>query len=263
MDVAAHHCLGHNQFHELQKVILEFDPSLRRVQEYINVVKDFLRNRRAFDLLYSNQVFTRDYVYAGLLAIQLFIAFSTWDARVGHLQNAYAHLSVAHKLFRKSGKDDKEEKEATEGVPEAVNDSGQEMESHRRRNLETVRLQMAVCEEMPEMAASLDLFGCTASQCEVAEVLLVGGHWDLSQRIIDFLDLLAVELCVRASNQIATIQARPPTGSITPKFIEAIRKLPPVEWDSRVSNVVNIWIIEKAELKAALGTSVDASLKVH
>ena len=91
----------------------------------------------------------------------------------------------------------------------------------------------------------------------------MGGHWDLSQRIIDFLDLLAVELCVRASNQRATIQARPPTGSITPKFIEAIRKLPPVEWDSRVSNVVNIWIIEMAERKAALGTSVDASLKVH
>lgn len=252
VDVVAHHCLAHNQFHELQKVILEFDPSLRRVQEYLNVLKDFLRNRRALDLLYSYQVFTKDYVNAGLLAIQLFIASSTWDARVGHLQNAFAHLSVAHKLFRKRGKDDKEEKDTTEGVPEAADDSGQEMEAHLRRNLETVRLQMAVCEEMPEMAASLDLFGCIASQCEVAEQLLVAGQWELSQKIIDFLDLPAVELCVRASNQIATIQARSPAGSITPvvKFIEAIRKLPPVEWDSLVSNVVNIWIIEKAELKA-------------
>merc|ERR1712232_681604 len=51
---------------------------------------------------------------------------------------------------------------------------------------------------------------------------------------------------------IATVEARSPTGSITPvvRFIESIRKLPPVEWDSLVSNVVNIWIIEKAELKA-------------
>ena len=55
--MVAHHCLAHNQFHELQKaaddpvfsadrpqvfsaqVILDFDPSLRRVQEYLNSVK--------------------------------------------------------------------------------------------------------------------------------------------------------------------------------------------------------------------------------
>merc|ERR1719453_1460561 len=105
VDVVAHYCLAHNQVHELQKVILEFDPSLRRVQEYLNVLKDFLINRRALDLLYSYQVFTKDYVNAGLLAIQLFIASSTWDARVGHLQNAFAHLSIAHKqlLSRKKG----------------------------------------------------------------------------------------------------------------------------------------------------------------
>ena len=41
-------------------------------------------------------------------------------------------------------------------------------------------------------------------------------------------------------------------GSIAPvvKFLQAIPKLPPVEWDSLVSNVVNIWIIEKEELNA-------------
>merc|ERR1719160_1533541 len=97
VDVVAHHCLAHNQFYALQRVILDFDPSLRRVQEYLDVLKDFLRNRRALDLLYSYQVFTKDYLNAGLLAIQLFIASNTWDARVGHLQNAYAHLNVAYK----------------------------------------------------------------------------------------------------------------------------------------------------------------------
>jgi len=86
-------------------VILDFDPSLRRVQEYLSALKDFLRDRRALDLLYSYQVFTKDFVNAGLLAIQLFIASNTWDARVGHLQNALAHLSDAHKQFfgRKKG----------------------------------------------------------------------------------------------------------------------------------------------------------------
>merc|ERR1719262_1206779 len=126
-------------------------------------------------------------------------------------------------------------------------------EADIRRNLETVRLQMAVCEAMPtEMPHNLDLFGPMTSQCEVAERLLVHGHFDLAQRVIDFLDLPAVELCVRASNQIATTEARSPTGSITPvvRFLESIPKLPPVEWDSLVSNVVNIWIIEKAELQA-------------
>jgi len=102
VDVVAHYCLAHNQFAELQKVILDFDPSLRRVQEYLNVLKEFLRDRRALDLLYSYQVFTKDFMNAGLLAIQLFIASNTWDARGGHLQNAYAHLSVAYKqLFGK------------------------------------------------------------------------------------------------------------------------------------------------------------------
>lgn len=68
--------------------------------------------------------------------------------------------------------------------------------------------------------------------------------------MIDFLELPAVELCIRASNQIATQQARQESGSIAPvvRFLQAIPKLPPVEWDSLVSNVVNIWIIEKEEL---------------
>jgi len=277
VDVVAHHCLAHNQFHELQKVILAFDPSLRRVQEYLNVLKEFLRNRRALDLLYSYQVFTKDYVNAGLLAIQLFIASNTWDARVGHLQNAFAHLTIAQKqlLSRKkghhvdpkegsgadgSGQGSSSAHDAADGATygagsETMVDgiSGLEItEADIRRNLETVRLQMAVCEAMPtEMPHHLDLFGSTSSQCEIAERLLVAGHYDLAQRHIDFLDLPAVELCVRASNQIATVEARCASGSITPvvKFLEAVRKLPPVEWDSLVSNVVNIWIIEKTELR--------------
>ena len=77
------------------------------------------------------------------------------------------------------------------------------------------------------------------------------GHFKLAQRVMDFLELPAVELCIRASNQIATQQARQETGSILPvvRFLQAIPKLPPVEWDSLVSNVVNIWIIEKEELR--------------
>merc|ERR1712232_1106058 len=48
------------------------------------------------------------------------------------------------------------------------------------------------------------------------------------------------------------MEARASHGSIAPvvKFLEAVPKLPPVEWDSLVSNVVNIWIIEKAEMRA-------------
>jgi hypothetical protein len=140
---------------------------------------------------------------------------------------------------------------AAETVGEGINEEITEAEI--RRNLETVRLQIAICEAMPtEMPHNVDLFGPTMSQCEVAERLLVHAHFDLAQRVIDFLDLPAVELCVRASNQIATTEARSLTGSITPvvRFLESIPKLPPVEWDSLVSNVVNIWIIEKAELQA-------------
>merc|ERR1719191_785235 len=170
VDVVAHHCLAHNQFYALQRVILDFDPSLRRVQEYLNVLKDFLRNRRALDLLYSYQVFTKDYVNAGLLAIQLFIASSTWDARVGHLQNAFAHLSVAQQQllsrnFKKAhhpeikeggGRDGGDREDSTSsgtaggtsygagGETMVDGISGLEItEADIRRNLETVRLQMA------------------------------------------------------------------------------------------------------------------------
>merc|ERR1740117_2904712 len=102
------------------------------------------------------------------------------------------------------------------------------------------------------MPHNVDLFGHVSCQCEVAERLLVAAHFDLAQRVVDFLDLPAVELCVRASNQIATLEARSTTGTIAPvvRFLECIPKLPPVERDSLVSNVINIWIIEKAELKA-------------
>ena len=252
VDVVAHHCLAHNQFHELQKVILDFDPSLRRVHEYLNSVKDFLRDRRAFDLLYSYEVFTKNHVSAGFLAIQLFVQSGTWDARVGHLQNAEAHLGLAHRKVRR-----KEGKDGTDSLPDSTvppDAAESDLEgADIKRNLETVRIQRAVCEAMPaEMPQNAVLFGDLPAQCEVAELLMVNGHFKLAQKVIEFLDLPAVELCIRASNQIATQQARHSTGSIAPvvRFLQAIPKLPPVEWDSLVSNVINIWIIEKEELNA-------------
>lgn len=267
VDVVAHHCLAHNQFHELQKVILDFDPSLQKVQEYLNSVKEFLRDRRALDLLYSYEVFTRNFVNAGFLAISLFVQSSTWDARVGHLQNAEAHLGFAHRklLSRKKGEGKDGTGDGTSENPgtaaqESMTASGDAVSLEAKmgiadikRNLETVRIQRAVCEAMPtSMPQNAVLFGDLPAQCEVAELLMVNGHFKLALKVIEFLDLPAVELCIRASNQIATHQARCSTGSIAPvvKFLEAIPKLPPVEWDSLVSNVVNIWIIEKEELKA-------------
>lgn len=244
------------------QVILDFDPSLRRVQEYLNSVKEFLRDRRALDLLYSYEVFTKNYVNAGFLAIQLFVQSSTWDARVGHLQNAEAHLGFAHRKVvskRKEGKDGEQEPSPAthdaiaEGAGDGPNEASAAGATDIKRNLETVRIQRAVCEAMPtEMPQNATLFGDLPAQCEVAELLMVNGHFKLAQKVMDFLDLPAVELCIRASNQIATQQARYPSGSIAPvvKFLQAIPKLPPVEWDSLVSNVVNIWIIEKEELKA-------------
>ena len=210
VDVVAHHCLAHNQFHELQKVILDFDPSLRRVQEYLNSVKDFLRDRRALDLLYSYEVFTKNYVNAGFLAIQLFVQSSTWDARVGHLQNAEAHLGFAHRkvMSKRKGetKDGADVPDATaavahdaisgEGTLGDVNEAGA---TEIKRNLETVRIQRAVCEAMPtEMPQNAVLFGDLPAQCEVAELLMVNGHFKLAQKVMDFLDLPAVELCIRA-----------------------------------------------------------------
>ena len=159
VDVVAHHCLAHNQFHELQKVILDFDPSLRTVHDYLSSVKEFLRDRRALDLLYSYEVFTKNYVKAGTLAIQLFLQSMTWDARVGHLSNALAHLFSAQKLRKR------EQEEEEEPQMEEIS-----------RTLDTVRLQLEVCEAMPCMPSQAVLFTDTPAQCEVAELLMVQGR---------------------------------------------------------------------------------------
>ena len=71
IDVIAHHCLTTNQFLTLQKVILHFDP--RIAGPFLDVLKEFLKDRGALDILYSYEVFTKDYVNAGLLAIRLFV----------------------------------------------------------------------------------------------------------------------------------------------------------------------------------------------
>ncbi|CAE7648370.1 unnamed protein product, partial [Symbiodinium necroappetens] len=195
VDVVAHHCLAHNQFHELQKVILDFDPSLQKVQEYLNSVKEFLRDRRALDLLYSYEVFTRNFVNAGFLAISLFVQSSTWDARVGHLQNAEAHLGFAHRklLSRKKGEGKDGTGDGTSENPsaaaqESMTASGDAVSLEAKmgiadikRNLETVRIQRAVCEAMPtSMPQNAVLFGDLPAQCEVAELLMVNGHFKLA-----------------------------------------------------------------------------------
>ena len=63
------HCLAHNTFHELQKVILDFDPSLTRVDTYVEVLKEFLRSVVRDAALYAEcarrkTVTTMDVVYA-------------------------------------------------------------------------------------------------------------------------------------------------------------------------------------------------------
>ncbi|CAD7926513.1 unnamed protein product, partial [Amoebophrya sp. A25] len=62
---------------------------------YLDELREFLRQRRALDLLYKYCVFISDHVNAGLLAIQLFIISASWDSRVGHLHDALAQLQTS------------------------------------------------------------------------------------------------------------------------------------------------------------------------
>eukprot|EP00397_Hematodinium_sp_SG-2012_P000200 GEMP01000200.1.p1 GENE.GEMP01000200.1~~GEMP01000200.1.p1 ORF type:complete len:2672 (+),score=706.44 GEMP01000200.1:330-8018(+) len=270
VDVVATHCLEHNQFYDLQKVILNYDSSLRCVQDYLDPLKTYLRNLRALDLLYSYQVFTMDYVNAGLLAIQLFRDSKTWDARVGHLQNAYAHLATALARSKKdkedgddSGQYSSPERGAGGSLGRLIDvTNGQELsELDIRRKLDIVKLQLNVVEAAPTtMPHSLDLFSESPEACEVVEILLIQGHFGLAHTIIEFLDLPAVVLCVRASNEIATREARADDGQIARvvRFLEAVQKTTlesgrndareiEIQWDSLVSNVINIWIYERKD----------------
>ena len=264
VDILAQHCLAHNSFHELQKVILDYDPSLKTVDAYVEILKEFLRSRRVLDLLYSYQVFTKDYVNAGLLAIQLFVSSKTWDARIGHLQNAQAHLQMALQVLRSEKAADERDREPGHARPprdERDDHWGKDgREADLRRTLEAVELQMEVSEVLPkEMPWNLSLFSkLEDAQREVAERLLVGEQYDLAQRVIEFLDLPAVEIYVRASNEMTTLLARgnAPISPVLHFLSCAVRRLAQAEADSLVSNVLNIWILEKTAVKEDPGAAL-------
>ena len=110
-------------------------------------------------------------------------------------------------------------------------------------------VQLEVAEVMPTgIPPESHLFATVENQSDVAERLLVKAHYDLAQKIIEFLGLSRVEIYVRASNQVTTLEARAgqTVGKVV-EFLEAVRRLPPAEWDSLVSNVINIWLIEKGD----------------
>jgi len=334
---------------------------------YVDDLKEFLRQRRALDLLYRHHLFIRDQTNCGLLSIQLFVHCESWDARVGHLQNSLEHLTTAVHEFVKMNKKRKvnnnsshnrdsnsanvnnsssaqplnlptqtttttvalesnlktsgdvsshdidyftgKSKTASKSHPlekgsEDFTDSGRtdggdmfaiekkstsmEAQQHTdlsnvkqnsnqataivkknpdnnnkfnftaidiltqkevteaslRRTVTLVKFQVQVCECIPRAELSSHLFenylyesskhnnhrsrehDTISRRCEVVERLLANGHFGLAQNIIEFLNLPVVEVCVRASNELATAEARKRDGSITPllKFLVAAKK---------------------------------------
>eukprot|EP00392_Amoebophrya_sp_AT5.2_P004950 g4959.t1 len=142
-----------------------------------------------------------------------------------------------------------------------------------RRYLQLVKFQTHVCEAMArdrahlfdttlwdteatkfchlsQMALLLLSNATVRRRCEVAEKLLTTAHFELAEKIMDFLDLPVVEICVRASNELATTEARKRKCAISPlmRFLHSAKKCFRAgmgEWDSLVSNMVNIWIHER------------------
>ncbi|CAD7942749.1 unnamed protein product [Amoebophrya sp. A120] len=382
---------------------------------YLDELKEFLRERRALDLLYKYCVFTGDHVNAGLLSVHLFIISQSWDSRLGHLQDAQAQLQQALDLFllleqrsltgegggalphRASTGALHEKKDGMIGgslfdikqtasavLPSAAtskltNDqlhggekhnypfvhaskgklsvvgaprshhnaaglhflsshrhaagshlpvpddgsptvrlsqskNGFKKENHKsvtgptgissnpllqlrtvdlltgkevsaqeiERFLRLVQFQTLVCEVIPRdrahlfdttlwdgvhqkrqkmsQLALLHLSNATISRrCEVAEKLLISAHFQLAERIMEFLQLPVVEICVRASNELATTEARKARCQVSPllRFLESAKKCldhqkwDQQEWDSLVSNMVNIWIHERKQFPDA------------
>ncbi|CAE8675054.1 unnamed protein product, partial [Polarella glacialis] len=212
VDVVARHCLAHNQFHELQKVIQNYDPSLRRVQEYLDALKGFLRDRSALDLLYSYEVFTKDYVNAGFLAIQLFMASSTWDARVGHLQNADAHLMLAQRqMFGKRKGQSLSHTEPKEGGAgdNAVDGGTTSANSPDQTGDE---------KGMSGLDLTEDLFGSAPGQCEDSLVSNVINIWIIEKEDLNADTSAAAQLIRYIHDERCRMDAHMLTGNLSSAF---------------------------------------------
>lgn len=95
--------LATNQFEKLQEAVLQCDPSLKKVERFIDSLKSFLLKNKALDLLYNYCIFSGDFVSAGVVAIHLAIYSRSWDSRIGHLQNAQRHLTAHHSKISQGG----------------------------------------------------------------------------------------------------------------------------------------------------------------
>ncbi|CEM27730.1 unnamed protein product [Vitrella brassicaformis CCMP3155] len=281
------------------------NPMMAKLERTMRALKGYLRQREALELLYGYQVFTRDYVNAAIVAVQLFMTSTCWDARFGHLHNAFSHLSAALQLIRRSyerasrplgGPPGAGVSVGVEGAPSApprasspdghgINFNAtsdipiqQLTENDVLRGLRTLKLQMEVCETLPNLPPRINLFGPRSVQAEVCDKLMTTSsgstgsrgastlaphtppaattttttdmptlpqspsQYELANRVMDFFGLPKGELYVKASNIIA---AEAKSLDQVKVFLSAVsNRLPAFEWDALVVNIINIWVVE-------------------
>uniref|UniRef100_A0A0G4F5H1 Uncharacterized protein n=1 Tax=Chromera velia CCMP2878 TaxID=1169474 RepID=A0A0G4F5H1_9ALVE len=120
VEAVARQCLALNKMDLLREAVIAVMTHQgfgSRLAPYLQALKTFLRDQSALHFLLQYLVFTHDTLNAAAVSVQLSLSAQSWDARMGHLQSALAHLTSAASAAKRAS----EKKPSASGAAEASN----------------------------------------------------------------------------------------------------------------------------------------------
>eukprot|EP00731_Ephydatia_muelleri_P038143 Em0665g3a len=164
---------------QVQNLLLELDETLARWDDYLMAVCRCFTQKGLLHILYSTQLFMKDYIRAGLTCIRFFMGssgkatFGDLFARRKHLTNANQHFQLAlnmrqHSIGPASGKG------ARRGVAEDTPRGGASGTfSTKSMDIRELQLHLTTIELQSKQLPPATLFGRTNAKIEVAASVMI------------------------------------------------------------------------------------------
>ena len=220
IDEVVRHCVQNGKLPRLQTTLLEIDPSLTAAAPYLLEVCRCFAQEKKLDLLYLFQVFMKDDVRAGHTCIHMFLQASDFESRMGALENAKAHFMEALMQSQHAQRADDTMSMISEmsSVLPMTLDMPVLPSSQISKYLKVIKFQMQVCrafgpqsteKEKFVFSEDISLFGSKKKKCEIAEVAISFGLFDLGYRLINEFRLPDVSIYANAAISLAA------SGSMT------------------------------------------------
>ena len=220
IDEVVRHCVQNGKLPRLQTTLLEIDPSLTAAAPYLLEVCRCFAQEKKLDLLYLFQVFMKDDVRAGHTCIHMFLQASDFESRMGALENAKAHFMEALMQSQHAQRADDTMSMISEmsSVLPMTLDMPVLPSSQISKYLKVIKFQMQVCrafgpqsteKEKFVFSEDISLFGSKKKKCEIAEVAISFGLFDLGYRLINEFRLPDVSIYANAAVSLAA------SGSMT------------------------------------------------